>query len=53
MFIGRPVLWGLAHSGEEGVLSVLRILNDELKHAMLFAGTRQLSDIGCVLIVSY
>lgn len=48
VFIGRPVLWGLSHSGEDGVLSVLRILNEELKHAMLFAGTKSLADIGCV-----
>jgi isopentenyl diphosphate isomerase/L-lactate dehydrogenase-like FMN-dependent dehydrogenase len=72
VFLGRPVLWGLAHSvrgcvslidenavgndivafaggvqqGEAGVSSVLRILNEELKHAMLFAGTASLKDIG-------
>ncbi|KAK1937933.1 Peroxisomal (S)-2-hydroxy-acid oxidase GLO5 [Phytophthora citrophthora] len=46
VFIGRPVLFGLAHSGEAGVLSVLRILNNELKHAMLFSGTASLADIG-------
>uniref|UniRef100_K3X2I6 FMN hydroxy acid dehydrogenase domain-containing protein n=1 Tax=Globisporangium ultimum (strain ATCC 200006 / CBS 805.95 / DAOM BR144) TaxID=431595 RepID=K3X2I6_GLOUD len=45
VFVGRPVLWGLSHSGEAGVSSVLEILNDELKHAMLFSGTRQLADI--------
>ncbi|GAB9474640.1 hypothetical protein Gpo141_00011760 [Globisporangium polare] len=46
VFVGRPVLWGLSHSGEDGVLSVLRILNEELKHAMLFAGTKSLANIG-------
>lgn len=46
VFLGRPVLWGLSHSGKDGVLSILNILTDELKHAMLFAGTKQLSDIG-------
>lgn len=34
--------------GEAGVLSVLDILNEELKHAMLFSGTARLADIGCV-----
>jgi hypothetical protein len=34
--------------GEAGVASVLRILNEELKHAMLFAGTAKLADIGYV-----
>lgn len=38
MFIGRPVLWGLAHSGEEGVGHVLKLLNDELVMAMKLAG---------------
>lgn len=38
MFIGRPVLWGLAHSGEEGVSHVLKLLNDELVLAMKLAG---------------
>ncbi|KAH7464873.1 hypothetical protein PRIC1_005533 [Phytophthora ramorum] len=46
VFLGRPVLYGLAHSGEAGVASVLRILNEELKHAMLFSGTAKLADIG-------
>ncbi|CAH0484559.1 unnamed protein product [Peronospora farinosa] len=46
VFLGRPILFGLAHSGEEGVSNVLRILNEELKHAMLFSGTAKLADIG-------
>ncbi|KAF1786191.1 Aldolase-type TIM barrel [Phytophthora cactorum] len=50
VFVGRPVLFGLAHSGKAGVSSVLRILNDELKHAMLFSGTASLADIGCVVL---
>ncbi|POM61946.1 Peroxisomal (S)-2-hydroxy-acid oxidase [Phytophthora palmivora] len=45
VFLGRPVLFGLAHSGEAGVSNVLRILNEELKHAMLFSGTAKLADI--------
>jgi hypothetical protein len=31
--------------GQEGVSNVLQILNDELKHAMLFAGTARIADI--------
>ncbi|TDH68921.1 hypothetical protein CCR75_000275 [Bremia lactucae] len=45
VFVGRPVLFGLAHSGEAGVSNVLRIINDELKHTMLFSGTATLTDI--------
>lgn len=38
VFIGRPVLWGLAHSGEEGVCNVLKLMNDELVMAMKLTG---------------
>ena len=38
VFIGRPVLWGLAHSGEDGVCNVLKLLNDELVMAMKLTG---------------
>ncbi|KAJ0399638.1 hypothetical protein ATCC90586_007011 [Pythium insidiosum] len=49
VFLGRPVLWGLTHSGEEGVFNVLKILNEELKHAMMFSGTARLADIGMTM----
>jgi (S)-2-hydroxy-acid oxidase len=39
VFIGRPVLWGLAYNGQEGVESVLQILRDEFKTAMMLSGT--------------
>ena len=39
VFIGRPVLWGLAYRGREGVEQVLQILRDELTLAMQLAGT--------------
>jgi isopentenyl diphosphate isomerase/L-lactate dehydrogenase-like FMN-dependent dehydrogenase len=38
VFLGRPVLWGLVHSGEEGVCNVLKLLNDELVMAMKLTG---------------
>jgi 4-hydroxymandelate oxidase len=38
VFVGRPVLWGLAADGEEGVASVLRLLTSELVRAMQLAG---------------
>ena len=38
VFIGRPVLWGLACSGEEGVERVLEILRDEFRSAMMLSG---------------
>ena len=38
VFLGRPVLWGLAHSGEEGVYNVLKLLNEEFVLAMKLIG---------------
>ena len=38
VFIGRALLWGLAADGQRGVEDVVRILNEELKEAMLATG---------------
>jgi 4-hydroxymandelate oxidase len=38
VFVGRPVLWGLAVGGEAGVREVLSILRQELDLAMALAG---------------
>jgi (S)-2-hydroxy-acid oxidase len=38
VFLGRPVLWGLAHSGEDGVTNVLKLINDEFILAMKLSG---------------
>ncbi|HVH43996.1 MAG TPA: alpha-hydroxy acid oxidase [Labilithrix sp.] len=38
VFVGRPVLWGLATAGAEGVTGVLSLLRDELTRAMQLAG---------------
>lgn len=38
VFVGRPVLWGLAAGGEAGVSRVLALLDDELLRAMRLAG---------------
>ena len=35
VFIGRPVLWGLAYDGKKGVEQVIEIINNELKTVML------------------
>lgn len=36
--MGRPALWGLAHSGEEGVKKVLDILKTELDYTLALTG---------------
>ena len=38
VMIGRPLLWGLALSGEEGVIQVLSILCQELLETMILCG---------------
>lgn len=52
VMIGRPVIWGLAVNGEEGVLDVLRLLSDELDLAMALAGTPELSRVTRDLVVA-
>ncbi|KAJ8897213.1 hypothetical protein PR048_002559 [Dryococelus australis] len=37
-FVGRPALWGLAHSGERGVANVLSILQWELETTFQLTG---------------
>ena len=43
--VGRPILWGLAANGAEGVARVLAILRDELSLSMALAGCRSIDDI--------
>jgi 4-hydroxymandelate oxidase len=45
VFLGRPVLWGLAANGEAGVAQLLRMLNDELDLAMALCGCPTIADV--------
>lgn len=51
VFMGRPALWGLAHSGEEGVKKVLSIIRNEFDHALAISGCATLSDIKPSMVV--
>jgi 4-hydroxymandelate oxidase len=44
VFVGRPVLWGLAVGGEGGARRVLEMLRDELVHAMRLAGCAHMDE---------
>ncbi|QMU75754.1 alpha-hydroxy-acid oxidizing protein [Streptacidiphilus sp. PB12-B1b] len=44
VFVGRPVLWGLAHSGSEGAAGVLRGLIDEFDEVMALMGRPAVAD---------
>jgi 4-hydroxymandelate oxidase len=48
--IGRPVLWGLAADGEQGVRRVLDVLRDEFQHVLALCGgslTRDMVVVRC------
>jgi 4-hydroxymandelate oxidase len=46
VFVGRPVLWGLAVDGAAGVRGVLELLREELGLAMVLAGVSGVEGIG-------
>jgi len=46
VFVGRPVLWGLAVDGAAGVRGVLGLLREELELAMVLAGVSGVEGIG-------
>ncbi|KAH7975872.1 hypothetical protein HPB52_006604 [Rhipicephalus sanguineus] len=45
VFVGRPVLWGLAHDGKQGVDKVLQILREELERTMQLLGCADIRDL--------
>lgn len=45
VFVGRAPVWGLACAGREGAQAVLRMLADQVEHAMILAGARRLDDL--------
>ncbi|XP_015113733.1 hydroxyacid oxidase 1 [Diachasma alloeum] len=45
VFFGRPMLWGLAHAGEEGATAVLEIMRKEIREALALAGCRSLAEV--------
>ncbi|XP_059324335.1 2-Hydroxyacid oxidase 1 isoform X1 [Ammospiza nelsoni] len=50
VFVGRPVLWGLAYQGEEGAKEVLQMLKEEFCLAMALTGCRRVEEIDRTLI---
>jgi 4-hydroxymandelate oxidase len=51
VFVGRPLLWGLAWDGERGAGAVLDMLRSELDLAMAIAGTPRASAIDPSIVV--
>jgi isopentenyl diphosphate isomerase/L-lactate dehydrogenase-like FMN-dependent dehydrogenase len=50
VLVGRPVLWGLAANGAEGVYRVLEMLRAELELAMVLAGCPSLDHVNASFI---
>jgi len=50
--VGRPVIWGLALDGHNGVNRVFEILRDEFERAMSICGCISVTDIDTAVIVS-
>jgi len=51
VLVGRPILWGLALGGADGVRAVLDELHTELDTAMALAGLANVKDIDASLVV--
>jgi 4-hydroxymandelate oxidase len=51
VLIGRPVFWGLAIDGEQGVRDVLGIYRDELDGAMTLCGVTDVEQVDPALVV--
>jgi 4-hydroxymandelate oxidase len=52
VLVARPVIWGLALDGADGVRAVLDHLNAELARAMALCGAARLEDIGADLVAN-
>jgi 4-hydroxymandelate oxidase len=50
VLVGRPVLWGLATNGQQGVTRVLDLLGAELELAMALAGAASLAALTPALV---
>lgn len=50
VFVGRPVLWGLATAGERGVVDVMSRLTADLSRVMALAGTASLAEIDRTMV---
>lgn len=45
VLLGRPIIWGLATAGQEGVVRVLQILQRELRESMILCGYHSIADL--------
>jgi isopentenyl diphosphate isomerase/L-lactate dehydrogenase-like FMN-dependent dehydrogenase len=50
VLFGRPIFWGLAYDGEDGLSGVMDILRDELEITMVLSGRPTVDSIDSTLI---
>ncbi|HEX2349277.1 MAG TPA: alpha-hydroxy-acid oxidizing protein, partial [Ktedonobacterales bacterium] len=50
VFVGRPILWGLAADGAAGAKHTLELLRNELALAMALAGRPTLASVDASLV---
>lgn len=51
VFIGRPVLYGLACEGQKGVENIIKILKHEFELTMCNTGVRKIDEISRDMVV--
>ncbi|CAN8015293.1 unnamed protein product [Ixodes persulcatus] len=51
VFVGRPVLWGLAYNGQAGVSRMLEILREELDRALALMGCTSVDQLRPEMVV--
>jgi 4-hydroxymandelate oxidase len=49
--VGRPVMWGLAAGGQDGVRQVLEILRSELDHTLTLCGASGVANLDPYLVM--
>ena len=50
VLVGRPILWGLAAAGQEGVRQVMQTLRQEMMEAMMLTGCSRLDQLSPSLV---
>lgn len=50
VFLGRPIIWGLAVAGQDGVEKVLGIIKHELSNAMMMCGIPTIAGLNSDII---
>lgn len=50
VLIGRPVIWGLAYNGEQGVIDVITCLEEQLRNAMMLTGVQDVNELDASII---